>query len=595
MCGIAGIINFNGKPVDEAQLKTMTGAVAHRGPDGEGLFVDGCVGMGHRRLSIFDLSDAGRQPMKGWGCTITYNGAIYNFPEIKVSLEEKGYQFSTRSDTEVILASYHCWGADCLKRFHGMWAFAIYDEAKQEVFLSRDRFGEKPLYYIYNGGNSFQFASTISSLRTLGQPVTINPAMVARYLVHAKSEHHEETFYEEINKLPAGHYLIIGLQDQSVKKQRFYTLEQASPSLYGHNFQQQLDELITRSINEALRADVEVGTCLSGGIDSSVIAALAAKRQHAGNLNFRAYTAGLAEAEKDERSKAEKVAKQLNVDWYPTLVTDAWMQKHFSEVLDAQEEPFISPSVLMQFAVMKLARHHGQKILLDGQGADEIFLGYQTHLAWALRSNPIAIASQALYACKNYDISLWELCMLWGYFGETALQLNHQISRWPSLPSHVQELLRQEAKANVEYAKQGFLHQQMQELTQGNFIAMLRYEDKNAMHFGIETRLPFLNHNLVEWAMSLPLTCRISKGWSKYLLRSYASRILPDDIAWRKGKIGFEGGSEKWIGDLYHNKPALHDTQLRQWLQSHQPKNASMQWRILMIHYWSNAENVYLN
>jgi asparagine synthase (glutamine-hydrolysing) len=415
MCGIAGIINLNGRPVAESDLRKMTDTIRHRGPDGDGFYTSENVGFGHRRLAIIDLSDAGQQPMQYMGCTITYNGEIYNFPELRESLQKKGYGFHTATDTEVLLAAYKHWGVDCVNHLNGMWAFAIHDPANGKLFCSRDRFGEKPFYYCERD-NRFVFGSEIRAVRAaLSSQPAPNETMMARFLVFEQAEHFRETFFHDVFKLPAAHNLHIDLQNGSIKIEQYYTPPRVN-TWCKVSEQEGVEELRTRlrkSVALRLRSDVEVGTCISGGLDSSSIAAFAsALYNHGVQHSFTGITAGSIDVTKDETRYARQVAEGLGMNWKHCKPGFPDYEQAFARVMEIQEEPFDSSSVIMQHFVMQLAHQTGLKVLLDGQGADELLLGYKQHLAWAIKSlAPMPAAKLALRCLSKYKIGLKELML----------------------------------------------------------------------------------------------------------------------------------------------------------------------------------------
>lgn len=549
MCGIAGIIHFDGKPVEQSDLKKMTDAIAHRGPDGEGFFIDGAVGFGHRRLAVIDLSPAGMQPMTRFGCTITYNGEIYNYVELRKQLLESGWHFSTQTDTEVILAAYQKWGPSCVNYLNGMWAFALYDPANQIVFCSRDRFGEKPFYYV-SADKKFLFASEIRGIREAmpAEPLP-NKIMMARFLAFEQAEHFRETFFCGVLKLEAAHQLLIDLRTGSIKSNPYYSLLRTDEwrSISIREATALLREKLQHAVSIRIRSDVKVGTCLSGGLDSSAIAWFASKLYKPQIFGeFTGITAGSADVRKDETSYAREVASALSMDWQPTTPKAKDFETVFETVLKAQEEPFDSSSVLMQYMLMQHAHRQGLRVLLDGQGADEVLLGYKQHLAWALNELPIFQAGKlAIQSLKKYQISPKELLLLLTYHSVAKRKRARQLFKWKALRKDLYQQLIYEA--DVEAGRMNDLFsKQRNELEHRSLPMLLRYEDKNAMAFSIETRLPFLDKEVVEFLMNIPTPLKVRNGWSKYLLRMAISGDLPDIVVWRRGKIGFEVGDVGW-------------------------------------------------
>lgn len=542
MCGIAGIINLNGRPVAESDLRKMTDTIRHRGPDGEGFYTFENVGFGHRRLAIIDLSPDGRQPMQHFGCTITFNGEIYNYLELREDLQKKGFQFHTASDTEVLLAAYRHWGTDCVNQLNGMWAFAIHDQEKGKIFCSRDRFGEKPFYYIEQDGQ-FVFGSEIRAVRAvLSNQLVPNETMMARFLVFEQAEHFNETFFKEVYKLPAAHNLEIDLRSGSIKMNRYYSPRRVD-TWNGISEQDAIEELglrLKHSVALRLRSDVEVGTCLSGGLDSSSIAAVASPLIGAKQACFTAITAGCHEREFDERPNAKQVAEKFGLQWLPIVPEFKDVTAVLLEFVDAQEEPVVSMSPIMQHFVMQRANKSGVQVLLDGQGADEIFLGYLPHLAWVLKSlNGCDRLSLAINSVRNMGISLADLLSVYFYHTNLKYKRKRQLNKWHALNPKYRTLLMESDQVDRE-ASQDLFTRQVDEMFNGKLSALLRYEDKNAMHFSLETRLPFLEPNIVEFALNLPTSLRWKDGWSKYLLRQTLARHLPGPYVWQTRKRAFE-------------------------------------------------------
>lgn len=553
MCGIAGYINKNGYISDCDRLEAMTRAVAHRGPDDEGILIEGRVGLGHRRLSILDLSVDGHQPMsrRGTGLSIVFNGEIYNYLELRDELLNCGQHFVTATDTEVILAAYSEWGDQCVNHFNGMWSFAILDRPRNIIFCSRDRFGVKPFYYSETT-DAWMFGSEIRQFLPLINGVRANMNVVREFLFAGVTEPFSDTFFEGVNKLPGGHNLFFDLATNSFTINRYYELKVNSAlentsleeaiNLYGNE--------LSSAVSLRLRADVPVGTCLSGGLDSSSIATLAAESYtKARGEPFRAITAVSELKENDESSFASLVVANSGMEWIIVKPTYDDFAKNIDEVVRAQEEPFGGPSICMQFFVMKAARTYGIPVLLDGQAGDETLLGYERYYAGYFlnlaKTNGVIFAIKALRDCwkNNANMSPVKMLMFLLYF--SCARFRHwnycYRSRYflknPPLPGSI----KMDAKAvfNIQ-------HLQIREI-ETHLPQLLRFEDKNSMWHSIETRLPFLDYRAVETAISLPADSKIKYGWTKYLLRRFMEKKLPKSIIWRKNKIGFEAPDKLWL------------------------------------------------
>ncbi len=548
MCGIAGIVALDHPGWEyEPSVTAMLAAMAHRGPDDEGMLVSGPAALGHKRLSIIDLSDAGRQPMRHGHLIVTYNGEVYNYLEIRKELEGLGHRFETATDTEVILHAWAHWGEACLERFTGMWAFALLDEQEGVLFCARDPFGIKPFYYLHEDGR-FAFASEIKALLTLIPPRADEDSLLD-YLVLGLTDHSERTFFREIRQLLPGRILSLRLWDGSLRGRSYYDLA-CLPRRERSSVEFQ--ESLQRSVILHLRSDVPVGTCLSGGLDSSVVAALAAAaNRENGNDRFSAVTARSEATETDETPYAKRVAEHAGLDWHVAAPIYADFAAHLDRCLHIQEEPVGGPSVFLQYWVMKTAREAGLKVMLDGQGGDETLLGYERYyIAFFLhllkRGRPASAVREFALAVRHSRMSLGWFLASSAYFASAALRRGVMLGRVPFLR---EELAERPARAIPEMTAEYFNLEKMQasELQVRQLPHLLRYEDRNSMAFSIEARVPFIEKACVEAALDLDPEDKIRNGYTKYPLRLLAARILPAEIAWRRDKIGFEAPEELWL------------------------------------------------
>jgi len=548
VCGIFGLVSKTG-PVDAGRVGTLTDLVAHRGPDGRGVRTSANVGLGHRRLAIIDLTDDGAQPMRDgrhpvW---ITYNGEIYNYLELRAELETLGFVFKTSSDTEVLLAAYVCWGEKCLDHFNGMWSFAIHDERDNTLLCARDRFGVKPFYYVDTPA-AFAFGSEIRQLLPLIERPVADDDLVSDFLVCGLTDHTDRTFFKDVQKLPPGHLLRVNASTGRFEVERYYSLvprngdtdERSAPGL--------LQGLLDDATRLRLRSDVRVGTCLSGGLDSSTVATLAARRHsEKSNEAFFAITAVSQQASNNEEKYAAEVAKGSGLNWLRTEPTYEDFASTVATLVDVQEEPFAGPSIMMQYDVMRMARSNGVIVLLDGQGGDETLLGYHRYYAaWLLshlQSNGIRGFVSAFGAAMRAGMSPRRLLMY--LLGAGSAGLRTMFYRWrysflksPELPKSLRLFARSTRDSTA---------MQVLEITQTNLPMLLRFEDKNSMHFGIETRLPFLDYRFVEFALGLSAQIKLNHGWTKWPLRAAMQNFLPSTICWRKDKIGFAAPDQLWL------------------------------------------------
>jgi len=550
MCGISGIVNKNGAAVSPGAIKGINDLIAHRGPDDEGFFFGAHFALGHRRLSILDLSPDGHQPMHhGDKTVITFNGEIYNYLEIREELMRDGYRFTSRTDTEVILCAYDKWGPACVERFNGMWGFCLYDREKDILFCSRDRFGVKPFYYA-DTSQKFIFGSEIKQvLAGRGGNAVANMRAVRDFLVEGYSDHTHETFFEGVYALAAGHNLVVSLKTHQVELSRYYAL--AAPDDV-----QALDEQgaiarfrdeLQRSIAYRLRSDVKVGTCLSGGLDSSSIASLSAALYHESSpARFQAIHANSGIAGSDESAYARELADASKIELFVIEPSAEEFIETIDEVAYCQEEPFATPSIFMQYFVFRKAREIGCKVMLDGQGGDETLLGYERYYAAYLRSLPWREAIRELFAMRaNSKLSFSDLLGNFLYFSISTIRIWRLCHKFAYIKP---EYLRQ--FPNIRKLSKGYRDiraMQKMEIESFQLPHLLRYEDRNSMRHSVEARLPFLDYKLVEAALGMNNHFKIKHGWTKHVLRVAMEGLVPKNILWRKIKLGFEAPADAWI------------------------------------------------
>ncbi len=562
MCGISGIINKDGSAVEPGAIGAITDLVAHRGPDGEGFYFGAGFAFGHRRLAILDVSAAGHQPM-GYldRYVITYNGEVYNFIELKAQLARWGYRFDSDSDTEVILAAYDKWGVDCVEHFNGMWAFAIHDVARQLIFCSRDRFGVKPFYYA-DHPERFVFGSEIKQvLRGAGGAALANMAVVRDFLVEGLHDHTSATFFEGVHALKAGHNLVYRLDGADADAPRWslarwYTLpvRQELPRMGARAAAARLLQDLKASIRYRLRSDVKVGTCLSGGLDSSSIASLSSRAYRAGGGGrFQAVHARTSEQGIDESGFARELADSCGIDLSIIEPTVADFVNAVDDVAWCQEEPFAAPSIVMQFFVFKKAREIGCKVMLDGQGGDEIMLGYERYYSAHLQSLGRLAALRELWSIHRHaSLGLANLAARLAYFSFAWVRIGALRRRYGFIKD--QYLAAFPNIRLLAAATSDVRHMQKLEIESFQLPHLLRYEDRNSMHHSIEARLPFLDYRLVETCYGIDGSLKIHQGWTKHILRTAMHGLAPAAILWRTNKLGFEAPVATWIGAM---RPAM--------------------------------------
>ncbi len=567
MCGIAGIISTNPHNVSRQRLQAMTDSIAHRGPESDGFWINKThnVGFGHRRLSIIDLSESGAQPMHYAGrYTITYNGEIYNYVEVKKQLLSKGYQFTSSCDTEVVLAAYACYGKNCLDYFDGMFAFAIWDEEEQTLFCARDRFGEKPFYYSHDE-NGFLFASEMKALWAAGTPRHADSSMLLNYLTIGYTNDPTDlsrTFFKNIGSLPAAHYfecrLSVTNSGLGFAVIPYWHLDKETRTNINENDAiEKFSELFQTSVKRRLRSDVAIGTSLSGGLDSSSIVATIHALLGGGNYSQSAFSAIFPGFDKDESKQVALVAEKFKLNSYAVSPTGDELVNDLEKLFYHQEEPFQSSSIYAQYKVYELAKQYGVTVLLDGQGADETLAGYHQYYHWywqelILRSKfKKQKAEQQKAKEMGVDVSWGWKNYLAAYLPAlTAQQLEKRVSRQqrrhPDINSDF--FMANADRMSVYKPVTDKLNDILYFNTmQTGLVELLRYADRNSMAHSREVRLPFLNHELVQFIFSLPSHFKIKDGWTKWILRQSMSYVLPNEITWRTDKVGFEPPQQLWM------------------------------------------------
>jgi asparagine synthase (glutamine-hydrolysing) len=563
MCGIAGILSNKNEFISTQRLKQMTTVLTHRGPDGEGLWVNENrhVALGHCRLSIIDLSEAAAQPLHYLNrYTIIHNGEIYNYVELREKLIKKGYSFRSQSDTEVIAAAYDGWKEECVHYFDGMFAFAIWDEKEQQLFSARDRFGEKPFYYYFDD-HQFVFASEMKSLWAAGIAKEWNHMMLLSFLANGHIQNATEgslTFYNSILSLPPAHYALFSLQSNKLVVKRYWDLDkQTTTPILETDASEKFKELFTTSVQRRLRSDVTVGTSLSGGLDSSSIVA-ASNELKTATFSHHCFTASFPGFKKNEIQYSKLVAEQFHLQQHIVTPTVEGFINDFEKLCYYQEQPFNSSSVYAQYKVMELAKQNNVTVLLDGQGADETLSGYTKYVHWYLQEQvgklklSLAKSERSLFKQNNVPFH-WGLANYMAAWlplvANTKIESKErkQILNHPDV--HKSYALDHYDKYNsvfkppVSKLNDILYFNTMQQ----GLGELLHYADRNSMAHGREVRLPFLSYELVEFIFSLPSTLKMHDGFTKYILRKAMDKKLPQKIVWRKDKVGYEPPQKQWM------------------------------------------------
>lgn len=601
MCGISGIINRSLKPIEKKEIQEINDLIQHRGPDDEGFYIGKNFAFGHRRLSILDLSSDGHQPMHYLEkYVITYNGEVYNYLEIKEELLKDGYIFQSHTDTEVILASYDKWGEECVKRFNGMWAFAIYDKQKDIIFCSRDRFGIKPFYYTEINGK-FVFGSEIKQLTAFYNEVYVNKKILMDYLIIGYEDHTNETFFENIYKLEQSNNLVYDLKTNNFSVKKYYELKQNTTLLDENDSIEKYRKQLAESIKIRLRSDVKVGTCLSGGLDSSSIAAIASKKYFEQSKSlFTAIHAQSTESDNDESFFAKEVSAYCNLDLNIVEPSEQEFIDIIDEVIYTQEEPFGSPSIYMQYFVMKKAKELKCTVMLDGQGGDETLLGYERYYPAYLKSlHFIEFVKEFINSSKNSRLTKKQLIQYFIYFTSTKIRLkNLRKTNKFIKDTYFSKISNDILEKNVNCYLNIFDLQNM-EIFSTQMPHLLRYEDKNSMRHSIETRLPFIDYNVLETALSINNQYKINNGWTKYILRRVVNGILPKNVVWRKNKFGFEAPVKSWLDVTeIQMKEFVENSKILQEITNNikfEKLNEKQKWKLFNIAKWEQIFNVRIN
>lgn len=526
------------------------------------------LALGHRRLSIIDLSPTGHQPMcyknRYW---IIYNGEVYNYLELREELKKSGHTFQSNSDTEVILAAYDEWGLNCLNHFIGMWAFLIFDTETGKLFGSRDRFGIKPLYYWFSHEGYLAFASEIKAFTMIpGWNPVVNGQRAYDFLIHGITDHTSETMFSDVYQLMGGEYFIVKISDilDTLPIQKWYSINR---ELILEPFDQSVQSYLLKlseSIKIHLRSDVNIGSCLSGGLDSSAIVSIINKitENNSPKQDQKTFSACSEQKQWDEREFIKAVLEEKDIDAHFVIPDVNGLAKDLNEILWHQDEPFRSTSIYAQWSVFQTAKENNVKVLLDGQGADEPIGGYHyfhdifiaslllqlkipalLHEANELntrhkRSYSDIIRSSLYYILSNNSI------------GRKILLLNQKESidpKWLDREKIGAEItfplsLTQTVKG-IDLFTRYCYHQTFQ----ASLPALLHYEDRNSMAFSIESRVPYLDHRIVEYIINLPDNYKIKNAVTKYVMRHSLKGYLPEKVRCRMDKMGFVTPEEHWM------------------------------------------------
>jgi len=594
MCGICGILSFDPQPIAR-DLHAMNRKLHHRGPDDEGYFLwnsaqrifchgdistvsaknsqphirtsaerASTLGFAHTRFSIIDLTDAGHQPFASddGSVVLVFNGEIYNYRELRAELEAKGFTFRSNTDTEVLLNAYIAWGTECFARFNGMWAVAIFDEAKRKVLFSRDRIGKKQIYY-YRSGRAFYFASEIAALFAvpeIWESRAIEESAIFPYLLLGVRNDVDGSLFKNVRLFPAAHFAWLDLSG-NLDLQRYWSIPtvkrlKATEVSIGAATEK-LGELLRDSVRLRLRADVPIAAELSSGVDSAAILASASSllREKNDSHAINAYTIKYADPRFDESVEAKAVADHLGITHRTVLQESQNYWDSAEELIGLQQQPYESPNLISSFSMWKAMRDSKVRVSLSGGGADEIFAGYtQSYLGpyfyQLIAEGKLRLALTEV-ARWNYPLTALRNAMTHACADRSKLATQLMLSR---------NLRSLEGVLRTDLSSNGALSQIAGDRMKGNLDAALRrsftrfpvpmyvcHNDKQQMHVPIEVRYPFLDHRIIEFGFSLPIEYLVHNGFSKYVLRQSVKDALPPGVTARRTKTGFPVPLRKWM------------------------------------------------
>lgn len=618
MCGICGIYNFRKEEkVEKDDLEIMVNTLAHRGPDDSGVFIDNNIGLGHRRLSIIDLSDAGHQPMFYEDLIIVFNGEIYNFQEEREKLIQEGYKFKSRTDTEVILALYKKYGKNCLNHLRGMFALAIWDEKNKTLFCARDRFGKKPFKYYFDGEN-FIFASelkAILSLKKIKREIdweAIDDYLILQYVPHPK------TGFKNIFKLPQANYLEI--KNNKIKIERYWDLNYSNKlDLTEQEWCEKLENKFDESVKLRMISDVPLGAFLSGGVDSSAIVAFMSKYAD----RVKTFSIGFKEKKYNELNFAGIVAKKYNTDHHELIIEPKNISL-IKKLVYQYEEPYADPSQLSTFLLAEFAKKY-VTVALNGDGGDENFGGYDKYekhlIAKYLQILPfknqlakvVKFIDKNIYSSfllyktnlflKTLNQKVWQRHLNYTHYFDTYARENFYTDDFKEkLKKHstfkfFKELMKN--KTNLEYLDQIF-YLDFNSYVPDNLMVKV---DIATMANSLESRSPLLDHEFVELVAKIPRNLKIRKirKERKYIFKKMLKKYLPNKILYRK-KMGFGLPIDDWFRNDLKNyieenilasnslsRKIMKGDKLKELLNDHFDKrrdNSKKLWALMVLNLW---------
>jgi asparagine synthase (glutamine-hydrolysing) len=604
MCGIAGVLRAGAEPVDGRLLSRMRDALAHRGPDAATQWIDGPIGLAHRRLSVIDTTDASSQPMVSddGRFVLTYNGEIYNYVELREELRALGRRFRTVGDTEVLLQALEAWGEDALLRLNGMFAFALWDRRERRLLLVRDRFGEKPLFVTELPRGGVAFASEMKAL--LQNPEVsqqTDEQTLGQYAGGAYYEEGANTFFKAIRRHPAAGAALYDQDGALLRRWRYWTPDytRIDEDIDERAATERFHDLLQRSVKMRLRADVKIGSSLSGGLDSSVIVGMLSGQRQAG-AGFAQDTFSAHFPDDPTLSEGEYIDEVIafnGVNGHAVAPDPLRLIEESRKLHWHQEEPFLSASIYLQWCVARLAKESACIVQLDGQGADEILGGYQYWYKFhqldlidrgefdALQETTRAFTDRLSAAASRYENA--------GRRFNAGVAYSEQ--ELEGLKATTQGLYAGPWTEGVPPPQPGMrLRRIMAEATQCNSLPiLLRYADRNSMAFSREARLPFLDYDLADFCIGMPDRMFIARGWQKIMLREASRGYVPESVRWRADKVGYAAPLDVWmrgkLKDWCYEKaftgpvtesPGYPAESLKTWWAQHQSGEANHSWAI---------------
>ncbi len=621
MCGISIIINKDNAPVSEAELRKMNSPIRHRGPNDEGYFCFDYVGLGFQRLSILDLSPKGHQPMTFMDrYVLVFNGEIYNYLELKELLQKEGYIFQSQTDSEVILAAYAKWGEECVHHFNGMWAFGILDKQEKKLFASRDRFGVKPFYYTLVG-NRFLMASEIKQFTVFEEwRARLNPQRASDFLLYGILDHTSETIFQGVYSLRGGENIIYNFSKHRYTVTQWYNLPNriSSRNTSLEEAQRQFYSLFQDAVKLRLRSDVPVGSSLSGGLDSSSIVAEICSQFHKESVNkpFETVTSCFENPHFDERQYVDALQKRYGFLSHRVFPRFEELFSTLDDILWKNDEPFSSTSIFASWNVFRKAKEQGLTVMLDGQGSDEYLAGYPTFYGGLFVN---LLKKGRLRQCLN-EMRAYHKTHGYSYIEAMGRILNYFLPSWVrkdvkslagrGMPSWIKQnsaFFYSDPIANLGQVTDSIEGMSLAQIQYTSLPMILHWGDRLSMSHSIETRYPFLDYRLVEYALGLQAEYKLREGVSKIILRKAMTDILPQKIVNRMDKMGFVTPESEWLlhhADTFERELKasadilsfwIDKNKLLNWFQNIiQKKQTStfLVWRVICMARWMNVFGV---